>query len=112
MSHVSPIKSAIVWALGVSGATAWRMRLENGSMSVIGVRAHGPQLIRYNAAKSNFGELLLGNDVACPIKIIDLEYAGEKNTQEEEEDIKDEYSLLIFFTFKCKHFMHMKLNKN
>lgn len=62
--------------------------------------------------KSNFGELLLGNDVACPIKIIDLEYAGEKNTQEEEEDIKDEYSLLIFFTFKCKHFMHMKLNKN
>jgi alpha-ribazole phosphatase len=49
VSHVSPIKSAIVWALGASGATAWRMRLENGSMSVIGVRAHAPQLIRYNA---------------------------------------------------------------
>ncbi|HEV7959130.1 MAG TPA: histidine phosphatase family protein [Acidimicrobiales bacterium] len=49
VSHVSPIKSAIVWALGASGATAWRMRLANGSMSVIGVRAHAPQLIRYNA---------------------------------------------------------------
>lgn len=48
VSHVSPIKSAVIWALGVSGATTWRMRLENGSMSVIGVRAHGPQLIRYN----------------------------------------------------------------
>jgi len=49
VSHVSPIKSAVIWALGVPGSTTWRMRLENGSMTVIGVRARGPQLIRYNA---------------------------------------------------------------
>ncbi|HWD97053.1 MAG TPA: histidine phosphatase family protein [Acidimicrobiales bacterium] len=48
VSHVSPIKSAVTWALGVPGSTSWRMRLENGSMTVIGVRARGPQLIRYN----------------------------------------------------------------
>jgi probable phosphoglycerate mutase len=50
VSHVSPIKSAVIWALGVSGSTSWRMRLENGSMTTIGVRAGGPQLIRYNVA--------------------------------------------------------------
>lgn len=49
VSHVSPIKSAISWALDAPGSMAWRMRLENGSMSVIGVRALGPQLIRFNA---------------------------------------------------------------
>ena len=27
VSHVSPIKSATVWALGVPGSVAWRMRL-------------------------------------------------------------------------------------
>jgi broad specificity phosphatase PhoE len=48
VSHVSPIKSAVTWALGVPGSTTWRMRLENGSMTVIGVRARVPQLIRYN----------------------------------------------------------------
>jgi probable phosphoglycerate mutase len=48
VSHVSPIKSAVIWALGVAGPTSWRMRLENGSMTMIGVRAGGPQLIRYN----------------------------------------------------------------
>ncbi len=49
VSHVSPIKSAVTWALGVPGSTSWRMRLENGSLTVIGVRGRGPQLIRYNA---------------------------------------------------------------
>jgi broad specificity phosphatase PhoE len=49
VSHVSPIKSAVAWALGVPGSTSWRMRLENGSMTVVGVRARGPQLVRYNA---------------------------------------------------------------
>lgn len=48
VSHVSPIKSAVTWALGVPGSTSWRMRLENGSMTVIGVRGDGPQLHRYN----------------------------------------------------------------
>jgi broad specificity phosphatase PhoE len=48
VTHVSPIKSAVTWALGVPGSTSWRMRLENASMTVIGVRARAPQLIRYN----------------------------------------------------------------
>jgi broad specificity phosphatase PhoE len=49
VSHVSPIKSAAVWALGVAGATAWRTRLDNGSLTVIGVRAASPALVRFNA---------------------------------------------------------------
>jgi probable phosphoglycerate mutase len=48
VSHVSPIKSAVVWALGVSASTAWRTRLENGSITTIGVRRSTPQLVRFN----------------------------------------------------------------
>jgi broad specificity phosphatase PhoE len=48
VSHVSPIKAAVAWALGVSGSIAWRMRLENGSLTMVGARGHTPQLIRYN----------------------------------------------------------------
>jgi probable phosphoglycerate mutase len=49
VSHVSPIKAAATWALGVEGSTAWRMRLENGSLTVLGVRSELPQLIRFNS---------------------------------------------------------------
>lgn len=48
VSHVSPIKSAVAWALGVPGSIAWRMRLENGSLTMVGSRGHTPQLIRFN----------------------------------------------------------------
>jgi broad specificity phosphatase PhoE len=48
VSHVSPIKSAVAWALGVPGTIAWRMRLENGSLTMVGARGHTPQLIRFN----------------------------------------------------------------
>lgn len=48
VSHVSPIKAAITWGLGVSGAAAWRMRVDNGSMSIIGIRRGEPMLIRAN----------------------------------------------------------------
>ena len=48
VSHVSPIKSAVAWALGVPGSVAWRMRLENGSLTMIGARGHTPQLVRFN----------------------------------------------------------------
>jgi len=48
VSHVSPIKSAVAWALGVPGSIAWRMRLENGSLTMLGSRGHTPQLIRFN----------------------------------------------------------------
>ncbi|HVA52720.1 MAG TPA: histidine phosphatase family protein [Acidimicrobiales bacterium] len=48
VSHVSPIKSAVVWALGVTGSTAWRTRLDNGSITTIGLRGATPQLVRFN----------------------------------------------------------------
>jgi broad specificity phosphatase PhoE len=48
VSHVSPIKSAVAWALGAPGSIAWRMRLENGSLTMIGARRHTPQLVRFN----------------------------------------------------------------
>jgi broad specificity phosphatase PhoE len=48
VSHASPIKSAAVWALGVGGSTAWRIRLHNGSITTIGTRRNSPQLVRFN----------------------------------------------------------------
>ncbi len=48
VSHVSPIKSAVTWALGVPGSVAWRLRLDNASLTTIAVRASGPFLVSYN----------------------------------------------------------------
>ena len=48
ISHVSPIKSAVTWALGVHGSAAWRMRIDNGSMTSIATRRSTPSLIRAN----------------------------------------------------------------
>jgi probable phosphoglycerate mutase len=49
VSHVSPIKSATTWAIGVSGSVAWRLRLENGSMTTIATRHSLPALVRFNS---------------------------------------------------------------
>ena len=46
--HVSPIKSAISWALGVHGSAAWRMRVDNASMTVLASRRDSPVLVRSN----------------------------------------------------------------
>ena len=48
VSHMSPIKSAMTWALGVPGSVAWRMNLSNGSMTTIGSRMWTPSLLNYN----------------------------------------------------------------
>ncbi len=48
VSHVSPIKSAVVWALGVAGSVAWRTRLDNGSITTIGARRAAPMLVHFN----------------------------------------------------------------
>jgi probable phosphoglycerate mutase len=48
VSHMSPIKSAMTWALGVSGSVAWRMNLSNGSLTTIGSRMRTPSLMNYN----------------------------------------------------------------
>ena len=48
VSHVSPIKSAMAWALGVPGSVAWRTRLDNGSMTFVAMRHTTPSLVRFN----------------------------------------------------------------
>lgn len=48
VSHVSPIKSALAWALGVGGQVAWRTRIDNGSLTTVGVRRTHPQLVACN----------------------------------------------------------------
>jgi broad specificity phosphatase PhoE len=48
VSHMSPIKSAVTWALGVSGSVAWRMNLTNASITTIATRSSTPMLVNYN----------------------------------------------------------------
>jgi len=48
VSHVSPIKAAVAWALGTDDLVAWRMRLSNGSVTRIGYGPTGPQLLSFN----------------------------------------------------------------
>ena len=45
VSHVSPIKAAVTWALGVGDELAWRMRLDVASITRI---APGPVLLAFN----------------------------------------------------------------
>jgi broad specificity phosphatase PhoE len=45
VSHVSPIKAAVTWALSVSPELAWRMRLDVASLTRIG---RGPVLLSFN----------------------------------------------------------------
>jgi probable phosphoglycerate mutase len=47
-SHVSPIKSATIWALGVPGSVTWRTRLSNGSLTTIAIRSGVPSLVNFN----------------------------------------------------------------
>ena len=48
VSHVTPIKSAATWALGVAGSAAWRTRLDNGSLTMIAARDNTPSLVHFN----------------------------------------------------------------
>ena len=48
VSHVSPIKAAVAWALGVGQEIAWRTHLEQASISRIRVSGRGPILVTYN----------------------------------------------------------------
>jgi probable phosphoglycerate mutase len=55
VSHVSPIKAAVSWALGAGDGTAWRMWLATGSLSVIGWGSGTPVLHRYNIVSASDG---------------------------------------------------------
>lgn len=48
VSHVSPIKSAISWALGVGPEASWRCHLERASISRIVIGPRGPSLTGMN----------------------------------------------------------------
>ena len=48
VSHVSPIKSAITWALGVGPEVTWRCHLDRASICRITAGARGPSLSGMN----------------------------------------------------------------
>jgi broad specificity phosphatase PhoE len=48
VSHVSPIKAATCWAMGLGDEGAWRLYLANASVTRIGWGPTGPVLHRYN----------------------------------------------------------------
>lgn len=48
VSHVSPIKAAVAWALGADDGVAWRLYLAPGSVTVIGWGGAGPVVRGYN----------------------------------------------------------------
>jgi probable phosphoglycerate mutase len=48
VSHVSPIKAAAAWALGVDGTVAWRMYLGLASITRVGQGRTTPVLLSFN----------------------------------------------------------------
>jgi broad specificity phosphatase PhoE len=48
VTHVSPIKAAAAWALGVGDDVAWRMYVAPASVMQIGISANGPSLRAFN----------------------------------------------------------------
>lgn len=52
VSHVSPIKAAAIWALGLEPLAAWRLRLSTASVTRIDLGPRGPQLVGFNELPS------------------------------------------------------------
>lgn len=48
VSHVSPIKSTVAWALGIHGRVVWRLILSNASVTAVTLRDGRPCLLTYN----------------------------------------------------------------
>lgn len=48
VSHVSPIKAAVAWALGVGDEVSWRMFLDVASICRLAIRPQGPSLVSFN----------------------------------------------------------------
>lgn len=48
VSHVSPIKAGVAWALGVGDTTAWRMFLDVAAVTRLAVSPRGPSLHSFN----------------------------------------------------------------
>ena len=52
VSHVSPIKAAIAWVLGVSDEVAWRLFVRDASIARVRVDPSGPVLTSFNEVPS------------------------------------------------------------
>jgi broad specificity phosphatase PhoE len=48
VTHVSPLKAAVAWALGVGDEISWRMFVDVASVSLIGSGRSGPSLRTFN----------------------------------------------------------------
>ncbi len=48
VSHVSPIKAAVAWALDVDVRIAWRCRLDQASVCEVAITPRGPSLSAFN----------------------------------------------------------------
>jgi broad specificity phosphatase PhoE len=48
VSHVSPIKAAVTWALGVATEAGWRTHLDAASITRVVIGTHGPLLRSFN----------------------------------------------------------------
>jgi broad specificity phosphatase PhoE len=48
VSHVSPIKAAVCWALGTDERASWRMHLDLASVTRVAARGATPYLASYN----------------------------------------------------------------
>jgi probable phosphoglycerate mutase len=48
VSHVSPIKAAVLWALGLPDLYSWRLRLDNASVTRLAPGPDGPVLLSFN----------------------------------------------------------------
>jgi broad specificity phosphatase PhoE len=47
VTHVSPLKAALAWALGVGDEISWRVHVTPASIARVGVRAGGPVLLTF-----------------------------------------------------------------
>lgn len=56
VSHVSPIKAATAWALGVGPGVAWRMFLGLASITKVAMGPEGPHLLGFNDTAHLDGE--------------------------------------------------------
>jgi probable phosphoglycerate mutase len=53
VSHVTPIKAAVAWALGVGAGLSWRLHLQTASVTRIGWGNGGPVLHSFNEVAPN-----------------------------------------------------------
>jgi broad specificity phosphatase PhoE len=48
VTHVSPLKAAIAWALQVGDEISWRLHVQPASVTRVDIRATGPVLLSFN----------------------------------------------------------------